>query len=191
MLKTVKFLIFLIYITMIFMIQNYYLLLGILFINILFTVLLKIKPLRVLRSLFNFSFIILIALIFNTIFVNIQTALVISAKLLLVAHATYVFSKIFAYNDLAYVIQTLAYPLKIFKIKPKDIGLFVTIGIAFIPILKNELEQIRYVLTVKGFNMRFTNLSKNLSLIFKPFFVSLFQRINEIEFSLKSKGYQE
>ena len=189
--KVIKFLIFLTYITIIFIIQNYYLLLGVAFINILFTVILKIKAVKIIRSLINFSYIVLIALIFNTIFVNFQIALIISIRLLLVAHSTYVFSKLFSYSDLAYVIQMIVYPLKILKISPKDIGLFITIGIAFIPILKDELEQIRYALVVKGFNMKFTNILKNLNLIFKPFFISLFQKINEIEFSLKSKGYQE
>ena len=35
------------------------------------------------------------------------------------------------------------------------------------------------------------NLLKNLGLIFKPFLISVMQRLNEIEMSLKAKGYQE
>ena len=67
----------------------------------------------------------------------------------------------------------------------------VTIALSFIPIMKAEFSQIKNVLKVKGIKPTKLNLLKNLNLIFRPFFVSVLQRLNEIEMSLKAKGYQE
>jgi len=61
------------------------------------------------------------------------------------------------------------------------------IGIAFLPILQNEIVQIRECLTAKGLNTKGINLLKNLNLILKPFLISVLERVNEIEMSLKSK----
>ena len=57
--------------------------------------------------------------------------------------------------------------------------------------MKDELLQIKNVLKVKGIKPTNFNLLKNLSLIFKPFFISVLQRLNEVEMSLKVKGWQE
>lgn len=65
------------------------------------------------------------------------------------------------------------------------------IAIAFIPILRNELNQIRYSLKSKGINSNFFYILKNLNLIFKPFFISLLRRTSQIESSLKAKAYVE
>ena len=103
---------------------------------------------------------------------------------------TYIFSKMLSYMEFATVMEDLAHPLKLFGINPKDLGLLVTIAISFIPILREELERIKYVLLVKGFKVNTINIVKNMSIVFKPLFVSIMERINEIEYSLKAKGYQ-
>ena len=112
-------------------------------------------------------------------------------RLVLVCNLTYTFSRTISNTEIGDVIEKLVYPLKIFKINPKEIGLMVTIALSFIPIMKAELSQIKNVLKVKGIKPTKINLLKNLNLIFRPFFVSVLQRLNEIEMSLKAKGYQE
>jgi len=67
----------------------------------------------------------------------------------------------------------------------------IMIALSFIPIMKDEISGIKNILKVKGIYPSNFNLIKNYSLVFKPFFVSILQRINEIEMSLKAKGYQE
>ena len=101
-----------------------------------------------------------------------------------------IFSKMLSYMEFATVMEDLAHPLKLFGINPKDLGLLVTIAISFIPILREELERIKYVLLVKGFKVNTINIVKNMNIVFKPLFVSIMERINEIEYSLKAKGYQ-
>lgn len=88
------------------------------------------------------------------------------------------------------VIEKLLYPLKIFKINSKEIGLVITIALSFIPIIKNELEQMKNILKIKGIKDNNINLIKNFNLIFKTFFISILQRINDVEISLKAKGYE-
>jgi len=93
--------------------------------------------------------------------------------------------------EFAEVTKKIVYPLKIFGINPEEIGLIVIIALSFIPIIKNEFDQIRNVLKVKGIKPTTFNLLKNLGLVFKPFLILVMQRLNEIEISLKAKGYQE
>jgi len=109
----------------------------------------------------------------------------------LVCNLTYTFSKTISNTEIGDVIQKLVYPLKIFKINPREIRLMVTIALSFIPIMRAEFSQIKNVLKVKGIKPTKLNLLKKLNLIFRPFLVSVLQRLNEIEMSLKAKGYQE
>ena len=51
--------------------------------------------------------------------------------------------------------------------------------------LHDEVEELK----VKGINTTKLNVIKNMNLVFKPFFVSVLQRVNEIEMALKEKVY--
>lgn len=88
-----------------------------------------------------------------------------------------------SYTNLANAIEILVYPLKIFKVKPKEIGLIICMAVVFIPILKNELIEIKDALYIKG--------TKKIRYILKVFFISVLQRIDELEISLKAKAYEE
>lgn len=88
--------------------------------------------------------------------------------------------------SLANVIEKLLFPLKIFKINPRDIGLMVTIAISFLPILINTFEQTIFAMKAKGMKVNLTNGN----ILLKPIFISTLKRVNEIEFSLKAKGYE-
>ena len=150
----------------------------------------KINLKSLIDNLMKISIFVLITAIINAFVVNINYAITIGIKLILVCVMTYIFSKMLSYMEFATVMEDLAHPLKLFGINPKDLGLLVTIAISFIPILREELERIKYVLLVKGFKVNTINIVKNMSIVFKPLFVSIMERINEIEYSLKAKGYQ-
>jgi energy-coupling factor transport system permease protein len=91
--------------------------------------------------------------------------------------------------EFAKVIEDIFYPLKIFKVEPKNIGIIISIALAFIPILKKELEDLKYLLKIKGFKVTFFNILKNISLVSKPFFVSILRKVNDLENTLLIKGY--
>lgn len=186
----IKFILFLTYVILIFFIKNNIALIGALVIDIILIAIYKINLKKILNNLIKISVFILITAIINAFVVDINYAILIGIKLILVCIMTYIFSQMLSYMEFATVIEDLVYPLKLIGINPKDLGLLITIAISFIPILREELERIKYVLIVKGFKLNAINVIKNMNIIFKPLFVSIMERINEIEYSLKAKGYQ-
>ena len=159
--------------------------------NIILMLILKINLKNAMNNLIKLLPFILFTVVINMIFADLEFSILIGVRLILVCNLSYIFSKTISYIEFAEVIEKIVYPLKIFSINPKEIGLVVTIALSFVPIMKNEFSQIRNVLKVKGIKPTNFNLLKNLGLVFKPFFISVLQRLNEIEMSLKAKGYQE
>lgn len=186
----VKFILFLIYTISIFFIKNYILLTLILFINVILMIISKININKAFNNLIKLMPFILFTVVINIIFVYLEFAILIGVRLILVCNISYVFSKTISYTEFGEVIEKLLFPLKIFKVNPKEIGIIITIALSFMPILKDELLQIKNSLKAKGMNMTNINLIKNANLIFKPFFISVLQRINEVEMSLRAKGYE-
>lgn len=185
----IKFILFLIYVIGIFFINDYSLLGIILLFNIALLIISKISIKKSIINLIKLLPFILFTTLINIIFASLLEALLITIRLILVCNISYIFSKTITYLEFADVIEKIFYPLKIFKINPKDISLIVTIALSFMPIMKDELFQIKNVLKVKGINATKINLIKNMNLVFKPFFISVLQRVNEIELSLKEKAY--
>lgn len=186
----IKFVFFLLYIISIFFIKNNIALIGALIINIILILIYKINLKKLLNSLNKISIFVLITALINVFVVDINYAILIGIKLILVCSITYIFSTTLSYMEFATVIEILSYPLKLIGVNPKDIGLLITIALSFIPILKEELSRIKYILLVKGFKINTINILKNTNIIFQPLFVSIMERINEIEYSLKAKGYE-
>lgn len=85
------------------------------------------------------------------------------------------------------VIQNMLYPLKIFKINPENIGMMMRIAFCVLPILKTEIEQKHYALKAKGMEPKLSNIT----IMIKPLLISILRRTNEMEKSLKAKGYEE
>ena len=186
----IRFVFFLTYVILIFFVKSNIALIGALAIDIILIIAYKINLKSLIDNLIKISIFVLITAIINAFVVNINYAITIGIKLILVCIMTYIFSKMLSYMEFATVIEDLAYPLKLLGVDPKDLGLLITIAISFIPILREELERIKYVLLVKGFKVNTINIIKNMNIVFKPLFVSIMERLNEIEYSLRAKGYQ-
>lgn len=186
----IKFIFFLTYVILIFFVKSNIALIAALTIDVTLITAYKINLKSLIDNLMKISIFVLITAIINAFVVNINYAITIGIKLILVCVMTHIFSKMLSYMDFATVIEDLAYPLKLLGVNPKDLGVLITIAISFIPILREELERIKYVLLVKGFKVNTINIVKNMNIVFKPLFVSIMERINEIEYSLKAKGYQ-
>jgi len=82
-------------------------------------------------------------------------------------------------------------PLKLFGVNTNNIGIMVSIAITFIPIIKQEIQNIKYSLKSKGFDMGFLNTIKHINYIMVPLFYSLLKKVKEIEEALKAKAYVE
>ena len=187
----IKFTLFLIYTVGIFFIKNYIILGIIAIFNISIMLTIKINIKTAINNLIKLLPFILFTIVINILFADLNFGILIGIRLILVCNLSYIFSKTMTYTEFGDVIEKLMYPFKIFGVNPKEVSLVITIALSFMPIMKNEFEQMKNVLKVKGIKPTNFNLLKNLSLIFKPFFVSVLQRLNEIEMSLKAKGWQE
>ncbi|MCI8481917.1 MAG: energy-coupling factor transporter transmembrane protein EcfT [Clostridia bacterium] len=122
---------------------------------------------------------------------ELTDAIKIGIRLIMVCHMTYLFSKTTTAMQMAKAIQKLLYPLKWFGVNIKNIGIMVSLSITFIPIIKKEIENIRYSLMAKGFDMRLVNQIKHIDYIMGPLFYSLLRKVSQLEDALKSKAYVE
>lgn len=182
-----KFLVFLLYMISIFFVENLVSLLLLFLFNISFIIVLKIQ----MRTLFKnirllLPFVLLTGLL-NIVLGDLKIGLLMIIRLLIAYQITYIFSKSMTSVEVAKVIQSLAYPLKIFKIDNEKIGIMISISFCVLPILKSEIECKRYALKAKGVEFKV----RNSFMIMKPLFISILRRTNEMEGSLMAKGYQE
>ena len=169
----IKFILFLIYTVCIFFVKEYITIGLIAIFNISLMIALKINIKNEINKLVKLLPFILFTVVINILFADLEFAILIGIRLILVCNLSYIFSKTISYTEFGEII-----------------GLVITIALSFVPLMKNEFAQLKNVLGVKGIEPTNFNLLKNLSLIFKPFFISILQRLNEIEMSLKAKGYQ-
>ena len=169
----IKFILFLIYTIGIFFIKDYIVISLIAVFNIILIITLKINMQKAIKNLIKLLPFILFTVVVNILFADLNFAILIGIRLVLVCNLSYIFAKTISYTEFGEVIEK------------------ITIALSFVPIMKDEVLQIKNVLKVKGIKPTNFNLIKNSSLIFKPFFISVLQRINEVEMSLKAKAWQE
>ena len=176
---------FLIYATGIFFIKNTYLLFCILLINILLMLIFRISIKKALINLYQFSFVVMITLIFNILFGYLKEAFIISFKLILVCNICFTFSEKLGLSNILLAIEKLFCPLKIFKINPKDITLMINIAITSIPFFFRNIGQTLTAMEAKGLK-KYSFLS--LKYTCKLLLFSIFKKTNDMELTLKVKN---
>lgn len=186
---TIGFILFLIYTTLIFFIKSYFLLGIVLIINLFLMIIFRISFKNTLLFIFKLMPFILFTAVFNMLFEEILYGVLIGLRLVLVCNITYIFSIKMTPKKLQVSVQNILFPLKIFKVNTRDIGIIVSISIAFIPILQKEIQNLKYSLISKGFRPSFRNIIKSPNLILAPLLASIIKKTGEIEQSMISKGY--
>ncbi len=189
--STIKLLILLTYTIAVFFVKNYLVLSIIAILNIILMILFKVPKLKALKNIYYLSFFIVFTALINFLVDNINSALLIAVRLILVCNFTYTFKTIFSPMELAKAIEYLCFPLKVFGINPKDISLIINIALTFIPILSNEFIQIKYALKSRGVAMSGINKVKSIKYMMKPLLYGILRRTNELEYTLRVKGYTE
>ena len=134
---------------------------------------------------------ILLTVIIDIWVMGLLEAIKIGIRLIMVCHLTYIFGKTTTAGKLAKAVKTLLFPLKWFGVNIDNIGIMVSLAITFIPIIKQEIQNIRYSLIAKGFNMSLRNQITHINYIMGPLFYFLLRKVREIEYALKSKAYIE
>ncbi len=72
-----------------------------------------------------------------------------------------------------------------FKINVKEIGLLVSISLSILPILKKEVYEVKDACRAKNISFNI----KNSKYILSKYFITLLRKVNEMEESLISRGY--
>lgn len=189
MLYILEFILFLAYTILVFFIKSYYLL-GIVFlINIILMIASKENLKKAIFAVIKLMPFIIFTSGINMIISGFSYGLLIGLRLILVCNMTYIFARKMTPEKLQYVIENLLKPLKIIKIDSKEIGIIVCIGITFIPIIQREIQDIKYSLKAKGYQMNIKNIIKNPNYILVPLMTSIIKKVNDLEASLLSKGY--
>ncbi len=183
----IKFIIFIIYTILIFILNDIKILICLLLLNFIITILLKIR----LKNMFYHLKILLPFIIFtmgiNIFLAGLYDGIIMGIRIFICYHITYIFSKTYTFLELADMIQKLCYPLKIFKINTNHIGIMVSISMCMIPVLKNEISTRMQAIKSKGKPLKMNNII----ILMKPILISILTRTNQMEKTLISKAYSD
>lgn len=180
---------FFIYSALLFLIENFYILGFIFIFNLVVSLLVKIplkRHFKVITS--NILFVIFITLC-NLLFSNTFESIKVGVRLFLVIDYTYIMGCFFDEMTLRMAFRYLLYPLKIFKANIDNLTLIIAVSLTFIPVLRDEALMIKYSLKSKGFDFKFKNLIKRPHIYVITFLNGLFDRIDELEKTLKLKAF--
>jgi len=169
---------FLLYSVIIVFIENIYIIMGLVLLEFLLLLLLKIKT--------RFKGIILFLLfifIINMLLINISTSILITLRLLsMYLIVIIVISKI-GVNNIASSFS------KIFR--SQNLYLIISIALTFVPIMKDEIFNIKKSLLVKNYSLNLINIIKNPKIIVVTFFHNLFARVSELEKTIIVSGFYD
>jgi energy-coupling factor transport system permease protein len=155
-------------------------------INVIAMVITKVSPASALTYLVPLLPFIGFACVFNMALGYTGEAVNLALRLVLIGNITQCYKKTASAADLSSAIEILFYPLRVFKIEGRDIGLMVCISLAFLPVLRRDFTAIRLALRAKG--MRFS--SRSLKYMLSPFLTGIFKRTSEISRTIRAKGYE-
>lgn len=181
----IKFIIFDIFVFTVFFVSDYKILCSLLLLNILVFIFLKLNILKLIRYLIYILPIIILTFIINTIIKDIYYATLIFSRFIVACISTYIFSKTITVLEISKVIETILSPLRIFRFDTESVGLLVSIAISFIPIMRDEMLELKHVLESKGYIMKISNIH----IFIRPLIRSIFKRTNDIEKAILAKGY--
>lgn len=181
---------FIIYSTILFFINNWFIILLITLFNLILLIITKCNIKKYIKFFKKNIIFILFIFICNMFYENLITSLLISIKLLLVINLTFIITnKISPYN-LSIGFYYLLYPLKIFKLDIKKASLIITISISFIPILSNEAKSIKDSLQSKGFEFNLKNIITKPHIYLITYLNNIFKLIDDLEKTLIMKAYE-
>lgn len=184
-LNIIKFIIFDVFVLAIFFISNYKILFSFFLIDIIVIMFLRLNILKIIRYLLLISPLIIFTFIINIVLENISDGILIATRFIIACISTYIFSRTVTVLEISKVIETILSPLKLFRFDVESVGLLVSIAISFIPIIRDEMIELKQVLESKGYIMKISNIH----VFVRPLVSSIFKRTNDIEKAIIAKGY--
>lgn len=180
----IKFLLFLIYATIIFFLPNQPIVLFAFFINFSVMLFTKCTVGSAVNSIMKYLPFILLTFFINCLLGDVIEATWIAIKLILVCNITFIYSKTTTVMNIAKTIEQLCAPLKLFHINTEEIKILVCISLSMVPILKAEFTEVRMACRAKNipFNIQ------NMKIILQKIIISFMKRVNAIDEALIEKG---
>ena len=122
--------------------------------------------------------------IFNTIYIFVRLALMISLTLILTSTTKPM--------DLTYALEWLLYPFKYVRLPIHEISMMISLALRFIPTLLDETDRIMKAQSSRGVDFQDGKLKEKIGAIVSliiPLFVSAFQRSDDLANAMEARGY--
>jgi energy-coupling factor transporter transmembrane protein EcfT len=187
--NVLKIIAFIIYTVLLFLIKDIWLIFGAIIFQIALTLICHISINQSIKTLIKLMPFILFTVLINLCVMETIEAILIGIKLIIVCNMTYIYGSTTTAREIAISIEKLLFPLTLFKVNTRNIGIMICIAITFIPIINKEIENIQYSLTAKGFNMSFWSKIRHINYIMVPLFYGLIRKVGNMEEALIAKGY--
>lgn len=187
--QMVTFLLFILYTIGIFLIQHPLIIVWGIGINLICMLIQRISIKKAISNLWSFMGFIVFTGVINVWVVDFHYGAMIAIKLMLVCNVTYLFSKSITYTQFAQIMVRILTPLKWGKCNTNQIEIMICIALSAIPILKQELVNVRFALKAKGCKTDAFHLILQAKWVLLPMLTSILKRMNEMEHTLKAKAY--
>lgn len=139
--NVIKMLVFIIYTILLFWVNDFKILLCTILLQIALMLICKISIKDALRSLLYLMPFIIFTIIINILVMEKKEAFFIGIRLIIVCNITYIYGKTTTAREISKTIENLLYPLKIFKVNTRNIGIIISIAITLIPMLYQETRK--------------------------------------------------
>ena len=180
---------FIIYSLLAFLFSNVWVLLGFTLFNVTLLFAFRIPFKALIKNLWRIFWFALFVFLFNLIFDDVISCLIIVWKIAIVANFSFIFSKAMSPTNMAIGFAQLFYPLKLFKVNVNEFSLMFVIAFNFIEIFSIEIKNLKLSLAARNFKFNFKSLFTKLHVILIMLFANIFKRVNSLEMALRVRGY--
>lgn len=187
--NVLKMIAFIIYTVLLFWIKDIWILTSAIIFQIILSLICHISINQEVKTLIKLVPFILFTVLINLCVMETVEAILIGIRLIIVCNMTYIYGSTTTARGIAISIERLLFPLTLFKVNTRNIGIMISIAITFIPIINKEIESIQYSLIAKGFNMSFWRRIRHINYIMVPLFYGLLRKVGNMEEALLAKGY--
>lgn len=144
------------------------------FVQIVLMFALRVRLLKICKSLLLFSPVIVTTALFNYFFMDWNDVLLISARLFLVSHMTFIF---------ATTMPKLKFIRGLQNLFGRRIAITAAVALTFIPVVLSECTRIKQAMNAKG-------CRRNLRITTRIFMYNIVYRASVLSLTLDAKGYQ-
>lgn len=169
---------FLIYSLVIVFIENFNIIITLLLIELFIVLFLEIK-----FNLKNIVYFLIFIFFFNLLLTNLSNASIILLRLFTMYLIVLIVINKIGINNIALTFSKLFHS--------KELYLIISISLSFIPILKDEILNIRKTLLIKNYPCTLINVIKNPKIFVVTFFSNLFNRVSELEKIIITSGFYD